>query len=198
MSYKAKRDDASPFDPYLVDDETLLWWGQPNPKMLFSAFDLYVIPFTLIWCYVSFPAVSGLFDNRPSFSPIGLLFLVVGQYMLWGRFLHKYLRRKQSYYAITNRRALIMTRLMGNSLKTFLLSQIAGFDLQGHSILFEADPNERNRIVFPAPTMKMDQFMGEPKPGFYALPDPESVFEILQGLLINTKVKRSSDTSDLE
>ena len=38
----------------------------------------------------------------------GTPFVLVGQYMIWGRFVHEYWKKHRTYYALTTKRALIV------------------------------------------------------------------------------------------
>jgi len=112
-----------PFDalsPELLPGETVQWSGRPNPAVIFHQEDWLAIPFSLLWggfAIFWLLGASGIWDvwtNRPSrgFQYFGLVwgtpFVIVGQYMIWGRFLYRRWKKQRTYYALTNRRALIV------------------------------------------------------------------------------------------
>ena len=112
-----------PFDVFssdLLPGETIEWTGQPNPAVIFHKEDWGFVPFSFLWggfAIFWLLAASGLWDilvHRPdrTFQWFGIIwgtpFVVVGQYMIWGRFVYARWKKKRTYYALTNRRALIV------------------------------------------------------------------------------------------
>lgn len=108
------------FQPDLVRGESIEWSGQPNASVIFHQEDRRIIPFTLLWggfAIFWFLAASGfveIFDSPTSpvthifYMVCGMLFVLVGQYAIWGRFVYTRWKKKRTYYALTNRRALIV------------------------------------------------------------------------------------------
>ena len=102
----------------LMAGEALLWAGKPNPGVVFHSDDLYLIPFSLFWGgFTIFWEMGALGywghggkGGAPSaFMALwGIPFLVIGQYLIWGRFLYDGWLKRRTYYAVTNRRVLIM------------------------------------------------------------------------------------------
>lgn len=112
-----------PFDVFsgeLLPGETVQWAGRPNAGVIFHKEDWTVIPFTLLWggfAILVFVGASGMgkfWTNRPDktfqwFDAIwGTAFVLIGQYMIWGRFVYSYWKKQRTCYALTNRRALIV------------------------------------------------------------------------------------------
>ena len=100
-------DEYGIFKSHLANDEYIIWKGKPEKGRLFKAEDVFLIPFTIVWCggvllWTSF-AVS---DVILPFIPIGIFFSAVGLYISVGRFIHKSYRRKNTRYIITNKRVL--------------------------------------------------------------------------------------------
>ena len=94
------------FAPLLQVSEEILWVGKPNPTRLFNPSDIFLIPFSLFWMVIviAFLRTSMWFAIAPHFW--------IGIYMLFGRFIHQYLARKHTYYAITHERILIVNTLL--------------------------------------------------------------------------------------
>jgi hypothetical protein len=104
----------------LLPGEKIEWTGSPNPAVLFHEEDWGAIPFSLIWggfAIFWLVGATGIWDiwvNRPNktFEYFGLIwgtpFVLVGQYLIWGRFLYARWRKRGTYFALTNRRALIV------------------------------------------------------------------------------------------
>lgn len=112
------------FQPYLFPGERVLWSGQPKQGVTLSARDTFLIPFSLVWCLFvifwnvavwSFPAASG---GGPGwfFRLWGVPFLLVGLYMVAGRFFHDARIRKNVFYAVTNQRILVLRKAKITSL----------------------------------------------------------------------------------
>ena len=114
---------AVPFDvfaPELLPGESILWTGRPDPRVIFHSEDVFMIPFSLMWggfAIFWLLGASGIWDiwsNHPSrsFQWFGIIwgtpFVLAGQYLIWGRFVSASWKKKRTYYAITNRRALIV------------------------------------------------------------------------------------------
>jgi hypothetical protein len=186
MNSKAKRDAANVFDSYLTKDETILWMGKPNPVSLFSLADLFLIPFSLLWGgFAIFWEGAALSSRAPDllFSLWGIPFVLMGQYFIWGRFVHKYLRRKSTYYALTEKRALILNTFFGKSFKAYFLHQMSSLDHQRNSILF----GDGNAAVYSQ--IRRADWSGESQPGFYSIPDTDEVYRLMQALILPEKSK---------
>jgi len=107
------------FQADLLPAETLLWTGQPSTQVIFHKQDTYVVPFTALlafhstlWLAVDLhllgpPAYRGMAVNPYSVFWQSIYFLI-GQYLLWGRFLVLRWKKKHIYYAVTNKRVLIL------------------------------------------------------------------------------------------
>jgi hypothetical protein len=104
-------DDAlEQITPVLLPGEKLLWTGRPDPAVNFTAADAYLVPFYVLW--TSF-AVFMFFGFRASPSAgfaqaIPVLFIIIGIYFVFGRFLVKAAGKRRTSYAVTNRRALVV------------------------------------------------------------------------------------------
>jgi hypothetical protein len=108
------------FSSELLPGETIEWTGRPNPAVIFHQEDWLAVPFSLMWggfAIFWLVGASGIWDiwtHRPdrTFQYFGLIwgtpFVVMGQYMIWGRFLYRRWKKQRTYYALTNLRALIV------------------------------------------------------------------------------------------
>jgi hypothetical protein len=99
---------GSPFADYLVRGERVLWSGGPAQGVLLMPHDLFLVPFSLVWAGMpTMVFVTTVRDGGfQSFDWFLLIFVVVGFYMSIGRFVVDGLLRADSYYAVTDRRAL--------------------------------------------------------------------------------------------
>lgn len=91
--------------------ERLLWVGQSDPARLFTGRDAFLVPFSLFWCgFVAFWEISAIRSGAPWFFALfGGVFVLIGLYMLIGRFILKRHRKRTEAYAVTDRRAFVTT-----------------------------------------------------------------------------------------
>lgn len=118
----------------LLPDESLHWVGQPDPSVLFSQADIYLIPFSLLWggfaIFWETMVITSMI-HQPAGSPIGIIlplfgipFVLLGLYFIAGRFLVKRLRRRHTCYAVTSKRLIIKQTLGQGSLESIYLTDI--------------------------------------------------------------------------
>ncbi len=113
--------------PYLLSGERILWTGQPDPRRLVGGKDAYLIPFSLMWGGGAvFWEAAVLLSGAPIFFVLwGIPFVLVGQYLIWGRLLAKRWDKKRTVYAVTSQRVLVVR---GRSLQSAYLSQLPSVD----------------------------------------------------------------------
>jgi hypothetical protein len=101
----------------LHNGESLLWVGKPNTSVIFHPSDWFLIPFSLLWGGFAIfweGGVTGLFglgngNPSPSFFMLwGIPFVLIGQYLIWGRFFYAAWKKTRLIYAVTNRRVLVL------------------------------------------------------------------------------------------
>ena len=141
---------SQPFQPYLLTGERMLWSGQPKQGLTLSGKDAYLIPFSIMWggFAIFWNAAVWLapFDTKTSANPDwffrlwGLPFLVVGIYMIVGRFFHDAYIRKKLLYAVTNQRVLT---LRGSKIISLDIHRLPRLELSEHrdgtgTLAFEA------------------------------------------------------------
>jgi hypothetical protein len=96
----------------LRSGEQLLWCGRPDPSVIFTPADLIALPFSLVWLGVALLWVTGaqsigaLVTGRLLDVP----FVLIGGYLVAGRFVARWLRKRKTVYAITSERVLIQAR----------------------------------------------------------------------------------------
>jgi hypothetical protein len=110
----------------LEPQERLLWWGRPKLGLMFRRADLFLVPFSLVWGGFAFSAGGGAISHGAPFPFIlfTMLFMVVGFYIIVGRFLHDAWRRAGTCYGVTTRRILILSRSAMKSLELRQLSEV--------------------------------------------------------------------------
>ena len=96
---------------HLRPDEHLYWAGMGDPRKLFTGRDAFLVPFSLLW--TSF-VVSSLvaFPRDGAAGPalvIPYVMALVGLHLVVGRFFVKAHRKRTTVYAVTDRRALVIS-----------------------------------------------------------------------------------------
>ncbi|TME22355.1 MAG: PH domain-containing protein [Chloroflexi bacterium] len=131
--------------PYLLPDERILWTGRPGSRRWFTAADIYLVPFSLFWGgFALFWEGLVLTSGAPwPFALWGIPFIVIGQYLIWGRFLYKRWDRARTTYAVTSRRLVV---LKGGRPQSLFLNQLpvvnqsSGRDASG-TLIFGSAPS---------------------------------------------------------
>ncbi len=181
------------FDYELVEGEKILWQGQPDASKFFTATDIFYVPFSLLWGgFALFWNVGVWTSNAPFFFRLwGLPFLVVGAYMIFGRFVYKWWRKRHTYYAVTDKRLLVLTTGMRHNLESFRLSNLPelskSVDRSGNgSITFGKAPTpsmwRRNRMNMSNSGI---EFFGYSVPGFYDIPHVNDVYALINEMSFN-------------
>jgi hypothetical protein len=171
-------DVANAFKPYLGAGETVRWAGMPKQGLTFRPYDLFLIPFSIMWGgFAIFWEMLVVSTDGPIFMKLwGVPFVLIGLYMLIGRFFYDSYVRKRTRYALTDRSALILGGINGDKLTTIDLAHLQELNLRGGSprgtIIFGPDNNHfgafRNRYEPP------------PAPEFFEIEDAAGVFAIIQ------------------
>jgi hypothetical protein len=86
--------------------ERLLWSGRPDERALFIPADAFLVPFGLAFLAFAVFWTTQAAKGTSAFFPIfGSVFIAIGLYYVFGRFVVKVWRKRRSVYAVTDRRA---------------------------------------------------------------------------------------------
>ncbi len=185
---------GTPLDSYLDPSERLLWSGQPKQGLRLQASDAIMIPFSLMWGgFAIFWEASalGLFAAHRNFAPSGpgqivswffplwgVPFVVVGLYMIFGRFFYDAALRKKTWYAVTDQRLIILKSLFNSSVSSFDYAQLSGLNLTERG-------DHSGDITFGAPFVAAEYNTRSNRrtiiPGFYQLPDARRIYDLIRG-----------------
>jgi hypothetical protein len=112
------QDTVVEIQPELTNGESVVWSGQPNPSIIFHKEDLFLIPFSLLWGGFAIfweAGVSGFWGSKThqngswSFGILwGIPFVLIGQYLIWGRFFYAAWLKGRTFYAVTNQRVIVI------------------------------------------------------------------------------------------
>ena len=182
------------FTAELVPGESIVWSGRPNPSVILHREDWFAIPFSLMWggfAIFWLLIASGLLNwsNKPNhpfqlFAVIwGTPFVLVGQYLIWGRFIYRRWKKNRTYYALTNRRALIVEYGLTNS------REVSSASLATVSVIDRRVRGDGNgSISFGGPVAGDFQFTKRSNnqtprfPTFYDIDNADSLYQDIQRL----------------
>ena len=84
----------------------------PDQRVWFAPADAFLIPFSIMWCAFAVFWESSVVTGRGSvFAELwGVPFMVIGVYLVVGRFAYKRYRKGRTAYGITSQRAVIADR----------------------------------------------------------------------------------------
>jgi hypothetical protein len=175
---------AIDFTGRLLNGERILWSGQPAQGLRLTGRDTLLIPFSLVWGgFAVFWEITVVRQgNAPGFFALwGVPFVLIGVYLVVGRFLLDAWIRRGMLYAVTNKRILILragpfskfTAMPLDRLPDASLSESAGG--RGTILFGVQTPIWGNRGGFSAWTPALD-----PTPQFIGIENARSVFDQVQ------------------
>lgn len=115
----------------LSSDERLLWWGMPRQGLRLRAGDALLIPFSLMWGgFAIFWESMVLRQGAPLFMALwGIPFVLIGLYLIVGRFFVDARQRAKTYYGLTDQRVLIITGVLSRQTKSLPLQTLSDITL---------------------------------------------------------------------
>lgn len=171
LSYEAERILAK----QLSSAEKLLWAGQPKQGIVFRRSDLWNIPFSLLWGgFAIYWMILVLINGAPVFFVLwGIPFVLMGLYMIFGRFFVDARQRANTYYGVTNQRAVIVSGLRSQQIKSLDLQTLTDLSIV-------EQPDRIGTITFGATPPWSALYEGWSWPGSAALPRFEMIKEARQ------------------
>ncbi len=164
----------------LLKGENIIWAGRPKQGIYLMSSDMLGIPFSLLWGGFSFFwFFNVLAIGAPFFFLIfGSVFSIIGLYFIFGRFIATSRRRAKTFYAITNKRALIKSSGFSTAVKSIDLKSLSHIETEEFSngetsIYFGSKPGLTAIQGMPR------QNFSAPVPTFERLSDGMLVYEVL-------------------
>jgi hypothetical protein len=135
---------ATKLQSELSSGERIQWAAMPNSRIVFHSDDLYLIPFSLLWGGFAIfweAGILGFWETNAKPHPFswfmslwGIPFIVMGQYFIWGRFAWDAWLKRRTYYAITDRRVLILQEAWKRKTQFSYLDSIPEISREGDDV----------------------------------------------------------------
>src|SRR4051812_19654659 len=115
--------------------ERLLWFGRPRQGLMFRPADALLIPFSLMWGgFAIFWEAMVVRTGAPFFFKLwGIPFVLVGLYLIVGRFFADARQRTRTIYAVTNERVIIVSGLFRETVTSLNLHMLSDISLSEKS-----------------------------------------------------------------
>jgi hypothetical protein len=162
-------------------NELVLWSGAPRQGLMLRASDLLMIPFSLMWGgFAVFWEYSVFTSDAPLlFRLWGIPFVLVGLYMVAGRFVVEAWQRAYTDYAVTDERIIIRSGIFRRQMKSLNLRAMGEFSLT------ENGKGEGTIVFGVSPAGNMFSGLAswpgvEELPRFDTIPDARKVYEIIR------------------
>lgn len=164
--------------------ERVLWSGQPKQGVFLRGADVMMIPFSLLWGgFAFFWEWSVIHSDAPGFFVLwGIPFVLVGIYLIFGRFFVEARQRERTHYAVTNERVLIVSGLAKQTVKSLSLRTLTDVSLSENA-------NGEGSITFGAAMPFSSMFGGfsgwpgmgaQMGPRFDLIPMAKTVYETIR------------------
>jgi hypothetical protein len=127
----------------LMPGERIFWAGMPNPSVIFHTQDWIMVPFSLLWGgFTLFMGADsfGWWHGKPGTTRtwdfgaiIVAAFIVIGQHFIWGRFVMDAWLKRHTYYAVTDRRILLLQEGFKRKTRAVFLDAVGEIQRDGSS-----------------------------------------------------------------
>ena len=115
----------------LTAGEQILWTGRPKTGIVFRLSDAFLIPFGLLWGgFAVFCEHGVIMSDAPFFFALfGIPLVLVGVYLIFGRFLVDAKQRGQTFYGVTSQRIVIISGILSRKVNSLNLPALNGVSL---------------------------------------------------------------------
>jgi hypothetical protein len=124
--------NSTELQEYLDLNERLNWTGQPRKGVVFRKADIFLIPFSILWCgFAIFWFTTALTAGAPFFfAMFGIPFVIIGLIFVFGRFIIDAKQREKTFYGITDNRIIIKTGVFRTTIKSINIKTISDIEYE--------------------------------------------------------------------
>lgn len=135
--------------------ERLIWSGQPRQGMYFRSDDWLLVPFSVMWGGFAIVWTLGVLTSgaRWYMAAWGLPFVVIGTYLMVGRFIHDDWIRRHIRYGVTIERIIIVGGRSRRKIRSFEISRLP-------EVQFESFPDDTGTIELQRPARGHGKYGG--------------------------------------
>ncbi len=181
----------------LLKGENIMWSGQPEPGVNFTKGDIFLVPFSLFFAGFSLMWFGTVIFSEPLnpdksagviifFYLIGFVFTVLGLYFAFGRFLYKRWKKRKTYYALTDQRALVLTLAFGRRIEAAFLDRLASLNKtvrsSGIGTIYFGNPSWVSSVYGNSGMDFLTGFYSGDVPTFYDIRDVDNVYDLANRL----------------
>lgn len=179
-------DEAYALKSQLDGEEHIVWVGKAGGGIIFRTIDAFMIPFSLLWGgFALFWEIMVLASGAPIFFALfGLPFVLIGLFLIFGRFVWDARRRKHTLYALTDKRIIFRTGARTYQITTVNLADVKSLSLK-------LKPDGKGTINFYTHTLGVNvskalsglQLFGLANSGFELIDDAQEVYSKINALI---------------
>jgi len=114
---------------HLDSNETLLWTGKPKSGIIFRTIDIFMIPFSILWCGGVILWVIKVSQTSGIFALFGIPFVIIGLFFVFGRFIIDSKQRENTVYGLTENRILIKSGIFSKDIKSLNIKTLSDIEL---------------------------------------------------------------------
>jgi len=113
---------------HLDNNEILLWTGQPKKGIVFRKADIFLIPFSILWCGFAVFWIIMASQGGGYFYLFGIPFVIIGLIFVFGRFIIDSKHRENTYYGLTEDRIIIKSGIFSRSIKSLNIRTLSNIE----------------------------------------------------------------------
>jgi hypothetical protein len=159
----------------LEPGESLIWTGVPRQGVVLRAFDAFMIPFSLLWGgFAFFWEATVVVQGAPIFAVLwGIPFVVMGLYLIVGRFFSDARVRANTFYGLTDRRVVILSGVFTRTVTSLPLRTLSDI-----SVVERSDGSGTIHLGRPQPFAAWYAGMQWPGRGSYQTPSFDLIRDV--------------------
>jgi len=125
-----RHDLGTVFQKELNPGERILWSSKPKGGIRLHSWDIFMIPVTIAWSGAAiFLEFIAIVSGELFLAILLIPFVLVGLYLLFGRFLIDATYLEKTYYALTNKRIIIIAWLFNQKRMSIDLKNLSDIGL---------------------------------------------------------------------